>query len=68
VLIELDGRATHGTKSAFEADPRRHNALVLAGWNVMLRFTWADVTQRPSYVVDTVEKTLSGRLGWRRDP
>ncbi len=41
LAIELDGREHH----RFDEDRRRQNALVLAGWTV-LRFTWADVTER----------------------
>jgi very-short-patch-repair endonuclease len=53
LLIEVDGRANHGTAQAFEDDPLRQNALVLAGWTV-LRFTWKQVTQQPEYVVETI--------------
>jgi very-short-patch-repair endonuclease len=60
LLIELDGRATHGTAEAFEADPIRQNALVLDGW-VVLRFTWKQLRERPSYVVETIERALSRR-------
>ncbi len=49
LAIELDGRAHHG----FDEDRRRQNALVLAGWTV-LRFTWADVTERGPATVATV--------------
>jgi very-short-patch-repair endonuclease len=61
LLIEVDGRATHGTAAAFEADPVRQNDLVLDGWRV-LRFTWAQVTQRRKYVAETVRHAL------RQDP
>ncbi|HEX6595321.1 MAG TPA: type IV toxin-antitoxin system AbiEi family antitoxin domain-containing protein [Acidimicrobiales bacterium] len=49
LAMELDGRAHHG----FDEDRRRQNALVLAGWTV-LRFTWADVTERGAQTVAAV--------------
>ena len=56
--IELDGRATHELPEAVLADRRRQNYLAARGWTI-LRFTWADVTGRPSYVVATVRDTLA---------
>lgn len=53
VAIELDGRAHHG----FEEDRRRQNALVLAGWT-LLRFTWADVTERGEATVAAVARLV----------
>ncbi len=38
IAIELDGWDTHRTRSAFDDDRARANALVLAGW-IVLRFT-----------------------------
>src|SRR5262245_16116706 len=32
VIVELDGRRTHGTRSAFERDRRRDRALQVEGW------------------------------------
>jgi len=42
VLVELDGLATHGTRSAARRDRHRDRRVALAGW-VGLRFTWDDV-------------------------
>lgn len=39
LVVEIDGFATHGTRSAFEADRARDRQLVGAGYRV-LRFTW----------------------------
>ena len=58
LLIEGDSRRWHGTPEAFQADRHRGNLAQLAGWRV-LRFTWEDITQRPSYVVSTIRKALS---------
>jgi very-short-patch-repair endonuclease len=57
LLVEVDGRATHGTSEAFESDPVRQNALVLEGWTV-LRFTWKHITQDAEYVAATLRKRL----------
>ncbi len=60
VLVELDGRGSHGTWSDWQRDLRRQDELVLAlpGW-LLLRFTWNDVTGRPGWVLATVERALS---------
>jgi hypothetical protein len=39
IAIEVDGRAFHSDRAAFERDRVRQNLLVLGGWTV-LRFTW----------------------------
>jgi very-short-patch-repair endonuclease len=54
VLIELDGRAWHGSVQAFDDDPIRQNALMLEGWAAVLRFTWRHLKDKPRYVADTV--------------
>jgi very-short-patch-repair endonuclease len=59
VIVEVDGRATHGTAEAFESDPVRQNALVLDGWTV-LRFTWKQITRDPDYVADALSRVLQG--------
>ena len=50
IAIELDGARYHSSPDARERDRRRENQLVALGWRV-LRFTWADVTQRPDRVL-----------------
>lgn len=60
VLIEGDSRKWHGAPEAFQLDRQRDNLAQLAGW-VVLRFTWEDITKRPSYVVDTVRHALTKR-------
>lgn len=62
VVVEVDGRATHGTATAFEADPVRQNALVLDGWSV-LRFTWKQITEQPGYVAETVLRAVTQAEG-----
>jgi very-short-patch-repair endonuclease len=58
LVVELDGRATHGTRRAFQADRDRDGRLAVAGYRV-LRFTWWDLTHRPAVVADRVRRMLS---------
>ena len=53
VAIEIDGMAYHVDVDRFQGDRHRQNALIALGWTV-LRFTWADVVQRPGYVASAV--------------
>jgi predicted transcriptional regulator of viral defense system len=46
IVVETDGRRTHGTNHAFESDRRRDQRLAAAGWTV-IRTTWRQLTQRP---------------------
>lgn len=58
VVVELDGYAHHGGRRAFQDDRTRSNDLQAAGWTV-LRFTYADVTQRPRDTADRVQRALA---------
>ncbi len=62
VAIEVDGQAHHVDVERFRRDRHRQNALVGLGWTV-LRFTWADLTHRPGYVVATVRRQLDQAHG-----
>lgn len=53
VAVEVDGRAYHSDARAFQYDRTRQNDLVRAGWTV-LRFTWADITDRPEHVLEVI--------------
>ncbi len=57
VVVEVDGWRTHRSKQAFVNDRRRDQLLRLHGWQVV-RFTWDDVTKRPSHVVAVVTVML----------
>jgi very-short-patch-repair endonuclease len=57
LVVEVDGRATHGTRRAFQSDRDRDGRLAVAGYRV-LRFTWWDVTRRPAVVADRVRRLL----------
>jgi hypothetical protein len=58
LAIEIDGWAWHSDPERFQDDRRRQNVLVAAGWTV-LRFTWADLIERPEHVLATVVRTLA---------
>jgi very-short-patch-repair endonuclease len=57
LAIEFDGRAFHSDARAFQRDRRRQNDLIAAGWTV-LRFTWADLAERPEEVIARIEAAL----------
>lgn len=54
LAIEIDGRSFHVDPAQFELDRRRQNSLVRAGWTV-LRFTWADISDRPRSVIAQIQ-------------
>ena len=58
LIVECDGFATHGTRTAFEADRARDRELVVAGWRV-IRITWRQLTDEP----ETIAKQLGKLLG-----
>ncbi len=49
LAVELDGRATHHTRAAFESDRTRDRRLTAAGWRVV-RITWRELDVRPGEV------------------
>ena len=53
VAIECDSARFHLNRESFEADPRRKNRLMVAGWTV-LTFTWADYRDRPGELIEIV--------------
>lgn len=59
VAIEIDGRI-HADPRYFEEDRLRQNDLVLDGW-LVLRFTWAMITQTPDAVILAVSNALEIR-------
>ncbi|MGI8684772.1 MAG: DUF559 domain-containing protein [Acidimicrobiales bacterium] len=58
LAVEVDGYESHSDLEAFRSDRERQNVLVLLGWTV-LRFTWADVRNRPARVADQVRRALA---------
>ena len=65
VGVETDGAAAHPPEARWR-DQRRDNAANADGI-VTLRYSWADVTQRPCEVAAQVSDVLQGR-GWRGTP
>lgn len=60
LAIEIDGFAYHSNRARFQADRTKHNALVDQGW-LVLRFTWSDLTERPTDFLDSVRRHLTAR-------
>ena len=58
LAIEIDGYAYHSGDEQFQRDRTRQNALIAAGWRI-LRFTWADINDRPDYVVAQIRRLLA---------
>lgn len=58
LAIEVDGRAYHSSAQRFQADRTRQNELVNDGWRV-LRFTWADIMERPEMVIAQIRAALA---------
>lgn len=57
LAVELDGRATQHTRSAFESDRTRDRRLTAAGWRVV-RITWRELDIRPGEVAAHLETLL----------
>jgi hypothetical protein len=57
IVVETDGRKTHGTTQAFEADRRRDQRLSAAGWTV-IRTTWRQLKFRPHELRPVLLKLL----------
>lgn len=55
IAVEVDGMAYHVDVDRFRDDRSRQNALVALGWTV-LRFTWADLIERPGYVITSIQR------------
>jgi len=58
LIIEVDGWATHRTKTAFQHDRTRQNALVTAGYTV-LRYTAHDIEHRLDTVITQIRQTIT---------
>lgn len=64
VVVELDGERFHGSPMRREADRRRDNRLMAAGWRV-LRVTWDDLRDRPQEVIAWIRAALRSVPGSR---
>lgn len=58
LVVELDGRAVHGTEMAFEHDRRKDRLLLADGWRVT-RVTWRQLRDEPSAVVADLRLMLA---------
>lgn len=58
VPVELDSRRWHDGRLDRHDDDRRERDIVATGWRDFLRFTTADLRQRPRQVVDDVRREL----------
>jgi len=59
VIVEVDGRAAHGSPSQRRRDRERDEKLRTAGYTV-LRYTWTHVTHEPSRVAAEIRAALAG--------
>jgi hypothetical protein len=59
VSIELDGEAAHPVGERWR-DTRRDNVSAVSGL-IVLRYTYADVMERPCEIADEITRTLMGR-------
>lgn len=62
LAVEVDGWAFHSDVERFRADRRRQNRLSVAGWTVV-RFTRADLRERPDEVLRIITRLLSAASG-----
>ena len=58
LVVELDSRRWHDTRTARESDRQRDNALVAAGWRV-IRITWRQLLDDPTGVVSLLRQLLA---------
>jgi hypothetical protein len=57
LIVELDGRAVHGTPLAFERDRERDRLLILDGWRIV-RVTWLQLRDAPERVATDLGELL----------
>lgn len=65
LIVELDGRETHGAPRAFEDDRERDRLMLAEGWRVM-RVTWRQLHMQEAAVAGDLRKALGhGRASHR---
>jgi len=60
LIVEVDGLAKYAEPGELQREKARQNTLVALGYTV-LRFTWADIHQRPDAVVRMINTKLMQR-------
>lgn len=60
IAIEVDGYEHHSRRAVWQDDLQRQNELQAAGW-IVLRFSWADVLNRPDRVASVIRRVLGSR-------
>ncbi len=58
LVVEIDGYGRHGGRASFEADRRRDQVLVAAGFRV-IRVTWRQLTEEPYGVIARIAQALA---------
>jgi very-short-patch-repair endonuclease len=58
LVVEIDGHAFHGHRSAFERDRRRDQVLAAAGFRV-IRITWLQLEREPLAVIGRIAQALA---------
>jgi very-short-patch-repair endonuclease len=58
LIVELDSRAVHGTRQAFESDRERDRLLMVNGWRVM-RITWRQLRNQQVLIASDLRKALT---------
>jgi very-short-patch-repair endonuclease len=58
LIVELDGRAVHGTRLAFENDRERDRLLMVDGWRVM-RVTWRQLRDQAPAIASDLRRALA---------
>jgi very-short-patch-repair endonuclease len=59
LIVELDGRESHGTDLAFEKDRERDRLLLVEGWRVT-RITWRQLRDDAPAVIADLRRLLRG--------
>jgi very-short-patch-repair endonuclease len=59
LIVELDGRESHGTDLAFEKDRERDRLLLVEGWRVT-RVTWRQLRGDATAVIADLRELLRG--------
>lgn len=57
LIVELDGRAVHGTERAFESDRQRDRLLLAEGWRSM-HVTWRQLRDEPEEIAADLSEAL----------